>query len=151
MEGESSEAVFTSVAGERLVARGVPEIRSVSSVTEGFYRECGTNATVFSVVCSNTVVSLEALPSHLALVGDDDVTVTRTGNGTFKVSVNPSGINETNYRSRMILTLVATDASGTKCYKDLSLRFAPSEATVSEVSVTAMTSDGKSYSVAIPY
>ena len=151
VEGEPSEAVFTSVAGERLVARGTPEIRSVSSVSEGFYRECGTNATVFSVVCSNTVVSLEALPSHLALVGDDDVTVTRTGNGTFKVSVNPSGINETNYRSRMILTLVATDASGTKCYKDLSLRFAPSEATVSEVSVTAMTSDGKSYSVAIPY
>ena len=41
----------------------------------------------------------------------------------FKVCITPSGVNETNYRSRMILTLEAVDSNGTKTYKDLSLRF----------------------------
>ena len=96
-----------------LTALGLPEILSVSSVSEGFYRECELGETTFEVTCSEGVTSLEARPSHLALVRDDDVSVTPNGNGSFTVTVAPSGITEDNARSRMILTLAATDANGT--------------------------------------
>ncbi|MBO7684036.1 MAG: C10 family peptidase [Kiritimatiellae bacterium] len=136
---------------ETLTALGTPQIISVSSVAEGFYRECGLEATTFDVTCSESVTSLAALPSHLALVGDGDVTVTPKGNGRFSVSVRPSGVTEDNARSRMILTLAATDANGTTAYKDLSLRFAPVDAVVAAVTVNATTSSGSAFSVAIPY
>jgi hypothetical protein len=136
---------------ETLTALGMPEILSVSDVSEGFYGECWTNTTTFSVVCSGTVETLEARPSHLSLVGDNDVSVSKVGNGAFKVCVTPSGINESNFRSRMILTLVATDANGTKVYKDLSLRFSQVEPKPTEVHVEATTSSGDEFSVEIPY
>ena len=136
---------------ETLTALGKPEILSVSAVAEGFYGECGTNTTTFSVVCSETVEALDARPSHLSLVRDEDVSVSEMGNGKFKVCVTPSGINETNFRSRMILTLVGTDSNGTKCYKDLSLRFSQVEPKPTEVHVEATTSSGVAFSVDIPY
>ena len=137
---------------ETLTALGTPDILSVSDVTEGFYRECGTNSTVFAVTCSNTVTSLEARPSHLSLVRDKDVAVTNRGGGQFDVTVTPSGIDETNFRSRLILTLAATDANGTTAYKDLSLRFEPVAVTASEVQVDITPADGgDSYSVSISY
>ena len=136
---------------ETLTALGTPQILSVSSASEGFYRECGLGKTTFDVTCSESVTSLEAWPSHLALVGDDDVSVTPKGNGRFTVTVTPSGITEDNARSRMILTLAATDANGTTAYKDLSLRFAPVDAVVGAVTVNATTSSGDAFSVAIPH
>ena len=136
---------------ETLTALGTPEIRSVSSAAEGFYRECGLGTTTFEVTCSENVTGLTAWPSHLALVGDDDVSVTPKGNGRFTVTVTPSGITENNVRSRMILTLAATDANGTAAYKDLSLRFAPIDAVVDVVTVNATTSSGDAFSVDIPY
>ena len=135
---------------ETLTALGMPEILSVTSVSEGFYGECGLGTTTFSVTCSENVTSLQALPSHLALVSDNDVTVTSRGNGRFTVSVRPSGITEDNLRSRMILTLAATDANGTTAYKDLSLRFAPMEA-VAAVTVTAQSASGAELTAVIPY
>lgn len=135
---------------ETLTALGMPEIRSVSSVSEGFYSECGLGTTTFSVTCSENVTSLQALPSHLALVSDNDVTVTSRGNGRFSVSVRPSGITEDNLRSRMILTLAATDTNGTTVYKDLSLRFAPMEG-VAAVTVTAQSASGAELTAVIPY
>ena len=137
---------------ETLVARGMPEILSVSDVTEGFYGEWETNTTEFIVTCSSTVNSLVARPSHLSLLGPNDVSCQPMGGGRFKVSVRPhrNRINEANFRSRMILTLIAEDLSGTMCYKDLSLRFAPVEVPVTEVVVTASTSGGTAYSVTIP-
>ena len=135
---------------ETLTALGTPEIRSVTSVSEGFYGECGLGTTTFSVTCSENVTSLQALPSHLALVSDNDVTVTSRGNGRFTVSVRPSGITDDNLRSRMILTLAATDANGTTAYKDLSLRFAPMEA-VAAVTVTAQSASGAELTAVIPY
>lgn len=135
---------------ETLTALGTPEILSVSSASEGFYRECGLGATTFDVTCSKSVTSLAAWPSHLALVGDGDVTVTQKGNGRFSVSVRPSGVTEDNARSRMILTLAATDANGTTAYKDLSLRFAPMDA-VAAVTVNATTSSGIDFSVDVPH
>ena len=136
---------------ETLTALGTPEILSVSAVEEEFYAECGTNATTFAVTCSESVTSLEALPSHLALVDDDDVSVTPKGKGRFTVTVTPRGITEYNERSRMILTLAATDSNGTTAYKDLSLRFAPVDAVVSAVKVDATTSSGSAFSVDVPY
>ena len=135
---------------ETLTALGMPEIRSVTSVSEGFYGECGLGTTTFSVTCSENVTSLQALPSHLALVSDNDVTVTSRGNGRFTVSVRPSGVTEDNLRSRMILTLAATDANGTTAYKDLSLRFAPMEA-VAAVTVTAQSASGAELTAVIPH
>ena len=141
----------TTLVPQVLPALGTPEILSVSAVSEGFYGECWTNTTTFSVVCSETVEALEARPSHLSLVGDNDVSVSKVGNGKFKVCVTPSGINESNFRSRMILTLVATDANGTKVYKDLSLRFSQVEPKPTKVHVEATTSSGVAFSVDIPY
>lgn len=135
---------------ETLTALGMPEILSVTSVSESFYGECGLGTTTFSVTCSENVTSLQALPSHLALVSDNDVTVTSRGNGQFSVSVRPSGVTEDNLRSRMILTLAATDANGTTAYKDLSLRFAPMEA-VAAVTVTAQSASGAELTAVIPY
>ena len=132
-----------------LIALVMPEIRSVSSVSEGFYRECGLGTTTFYVECSETVTNLAARPSHLALVGDGDVTVTPSGNGRFTVRVSPSGITEANARSRMILTLAATDSNGTTVYRDVSLRFAPVAATA--VTISATTSSGSSFTVDVPY
>ena len=133
---------------ETLTARGAPEI--LLAETEGFYAECGTNATAFTVQCSPNVETLRAFPSHLSLVRDEDVTIYNMGNGAFTVSLTPSGINETNFRSRMILTLAATDDNGTTTYKDLSLRFAPIDV-VTAVTVNATTSSGTAFSVDIPY
>ena len=135
---------------ETLTALGMPEIRSVTSVSEGFYGECGLGTTTFSVTCSENVTSLQALSSHLALVSDNDVTVTSRGNGRFTVSVRPSGVTADNQRSRMILTLAATDANGTTAYKDLSLRFAPMEA-VAAVTVAAQSASGAELTAVIPY
>ena len=136
---------------ETLTALGTPQILSVSSTAEGFYRECGLGATTFDVTCSESVTSLAAWPSHLALVGDGDVSVTPKGSGRFAVTVTPSGITEYNERSRMILTLAATDANGTTAYKDLSLRFAPIDAVAVAVKVDATTSSGSAFSVDVPY
>lgn len=134
---------------ETLVPRGMPEILSVSDVSEEFYGECGTNTTTFAVQCSSSVTNLCALPSHLSLVRDEDVSVSNELNGAFRVYVTPSGVDASNFRSRMILTLVGTDSNGTKCYKDLSLRFSPAEPT--EVHVATTTSSGDEFSVEIPY
>jgi hypothetical protein len=120
-----------------LTALGEPQIMRVTSggasLDDGMYYECGFGTTVFDVACSDSVVSLEALPSHLALVSDDDVSVTKATGGNFRVTVSSGGMTADLARSRMILTLVATDANGTKAYKGLSLRFAPTEQAADEV------------------
>lgn len=136
---------------ETLTALGAPEIRSVSPVAEGFYGECGLGSTAFSVVCSENVTRLTALPSHLALVSDRDVMVASEGGGRFTVTVAPSGITAANARSRMILTLAAMDSNGSVAYRDLSLRFEPSE-TVPAVTVieTSVSGEG-SIRVSVPY
>ena len=136
---------------ETLTALGTPQILSVSSASEGFYRECGLGATTFDVTCSESVTGLTARPSHLSLVRDEDVTVMPKGGGRFSVTVSPSGVTADNARSRMILTLAATDSNGTTAYKDLSLRFAPMDAVVNVVTVNATTSSGSAFSVEVPY
>jgi len=112
---------------------GAPAILSVSNVvdgvavypiSEGFFRECKYGEiTAFDVECSDHVENLNAYSSHLALIGERQVTTQRLGAHTFRVFVDASGISEEQSRSRMILTLEAIDVNGTRAYKDLSLRF----------------------------
>ena len=102
-----------------------PRIVSVTGrdgmeIDEGFYREIVIGEDVLTVACSETVTALRAYPSHLSLMNDEDVSVTAEGPGTFRVKMDSSRVPR---RSRMILTLAATDANGTTTYKDLSLRF----------------------------
>ena len=125
----------TEVAWDEVVRTdlGMPEILSVSNVVDGvavlpvredFFWDCRYGETnAFDVVCSEYVTNLMAYSSHLALVGDKQVTTSCIGPNTFRVFVDASGIGEAQLRSRMILTLEAIDENGTKAYKDLSLRF----------------------------
>lgn len=102
-----------------------PRIISVTGrdgmeVDEGFYREIAVGKDSLLVVCSETVTTLRAYPSHLSLMNDEDISVTAEGAGNFLIQMDSSRVPR---RSRMILTLAATDANGTTTYKDLSLRF----------------------------
>ena len=144
---------------------GVPAILSVSNVVdgaavspirEGFFRECKYGEmTAFDVECSDHVENLNAYSSHLALVGERQVTTQVIGPHTFRVFVDASGINEAKSRSRMILTLEAIDANGTKAYKDLSLRFSdegeapPVEPLEVTTSVLPPATSGVPYSVTL--
>ena len=108
-------------------ALGTPQILQVSvngeEISEGMYHECGFDATEFLVICSDSVVSLSAKPSHLSLVDDDHVSVENIGDGKFRVLVFGTNLSAGQSRSRIILTLAASDANGTTAYKDISLRF----------------------------
>lgn len=101
-----------------------PEFVGVSGqstpVQNGFFRENALGTNIIFVQCSASAVSLEARPSHLALLDDEDIEVKDLGNGRFAVLFDASGVGE---RSRMILTLIASNANGDRVYKDLSLRF----------------------------
>ena len=107
------------------IALGYPQILSVTSngreLQEGFYRDI-YGKVQFAVQCSDPVISLEAYPSHLAVLDDSKVSVSNGSNGLFIVSIDASEINEENIRTRMILSLVATDANGTIDCKDISIR-----------------------------
>lgn len=134
---KSVPAVFgkpSSIEWENVtyVREANPEILSVSGssgypqVAEDFYRENAIGENVIWVKCSHSVTELMARPSHLSLVGDDDVEVHSRGNGVFAVVIRADAAKVPN-RSRMILTLEARNANGTAAFKDLSLRFDLSE------------------------
>ena len=123
----ASASVQTRIAA---VGESFPEISAVTSfsatsapVVEGFFRECARGTNVFLVACSKNVTRLEARPSHLTLVPDEKVEVFSLGDGQFVVTVDGSGIDYRNDRTRMILTLAASTVGGATAYKDLSLRF----------------------------
>lgn len=157
------QAVVPPVAFETrtLVALGMPEILSVETahgtdMQEGFYRECSREGTVLYVTCSPTVTALRALPSHLTFVPDSAVTVHSIGGGEFAVEIDGSGVTADVDRTRMILTLEATDANGTTVCKDLSLRFSSASGTASEDSWAVeiggdRVADGTSWTADLPY
>jgi uncharacterized repeat protein (TIGR02543 family) len=123
--GAGSGVTWSSVVRKAL---GTPAVTSVlaaggASLQEGFFRECARGRSVFYVKCSPGVVSLRALPSHLTLVPDSAVAVHAAGGNWFAVELDASRVGRDANRSRMILTLEATDSNGTVACKDLSLRF----------------------------
>ena len=102
-----------------------PEILSVKGsdgleIDEGLYREIGIGEDTLRVSCSASAETLRAYPSHLSLVDDGDVAVEKIAAGEFLVKMDTSKAPR---RSRMILTLEATDRNGTTAYRNLSLRF----------------------------
>ena len=157
------QAVVPPVAFETrtLVALGMPEILAVETahgtdMQEDFYRECSREGTVLYVTCSPTVTALRALPSHLTFVPDSAVTVHSIGGGEFTVEIDGSGVTADIDRTRMILTLEATDANGTTVCKDLSLRFSSASGTASEDSWAVeiggdRVADGTSWTADLPY
>lgn len=160
---ETSDPVPWTVADETrsLVALGMPEILAVETahgtdMQEGFYRECSREGTVLYVTCSPYVTALRALPSHLSLIPDSAVTVHSLGGGEFAVEIDGSGVTADVDRTRMILTLEATDANGTTVCKDLSLRFSSASGAASEdawaveVGGTRV-ADGTSWTADLPY
>lgn len=111
--------------GKNFTTLPLPRIDSVKGhdgleIDEGLYREIGIGEDTLRVSCSKTVESLRVYPSHLSLMDDDDVTVEKIATGEFLVKMNTARVIR---RSRMILTLAATDANGTTAYRDVSLRF----------------------------
>ena len=103
----------------------LPRIDSVKGrdgleIDEGLYREIEIGEDTLRVSCSATVESLRAYPSHLSLMDDNDVSVEKITTGEFLVRMNTARAVR---RSRMILTLAATDGNGTTVYRDVSLRF----------------------------
>lgn len=143
-------------ADETKTALAQPQITAVTSSSpafaEGFYREAAIGDNCFDVACSASVVSLAAYPSHLSLAADSDVTVHPRGGGRFSVEVNPSGISSaTADRSRLILTLEATDANGTKAYKDVVLRFSTETDPQSYVEEPSVTIADGSLTAKIPH
>ena len=137
-------------------AADLPRIDSVTSlsetspvVQEGFYRECARGDNVFFVNCSEGVTSLVAHPSHQYLLTEKNVMVYSLGSGKFAVTIDGSGIDEAEDRTRMILTLEAADANGRKAYKDLSLRF--SSETAAESYTSSSTSSITKTLIPVPY
>lgn len=111
--------------GKNFTTLPLPRIDSVKGhdgleIDEGLYREIGIGEDTLRVSCSKTVETLRVYPSHLSLMDDDDVTVEKIATGEFLVKMNTARVIR---RSRMILTLAATDANGTTACRDLSLRF----------------------------
>ncbi|MCR5413340.1 MAG: C10 family peptidase, partial [Kiritimatiellae bacterium] len=140
--GGLSNTVKARVAGPGETALGFPEIQLLTSpegapdFKENFYRECAVGTNVIYVQCSESVTALEALPSHLSLVPDDHVEVHSLGSGRFAAVIDGSAIPDYADRSRMIVTLKATDSNGTSVYKDLSLRFSKATAAQTYVEET---------------
>ena len=68
-----------------------------------------------------TVTNLTATPSHVELVKDANVHVTKISDGNWEVTFDPV-IPANRDRQRMILTLHATDTNGTTAHRDVVMR-----------------------------
>jgi len=138
------------------VTNAVPAILSVvgrkTPVAEGFYCENARGTNVLIVTCADGVTALEAKPSHLSILSDDEVSVLPHGPNTYAVILAPRA--DIPDRSRLILSLKAYNANGDVATKDLSLRF--SSETVAEVYVppfgeeAVVMTDGQGNEVPVP-
>ncbi len=132
-------------------------VSGTSSFPDGLFGECAIGMNMLTVTCSEGTVSLAAYPSATTLIPASAVTVRPVGGGVFNVAIDASGLPEYAERSRMILTLAATDANGTVAYRDMSLRFSRTATPISSVKVRfnacgGMVSSGeKNYVVGEPY
>ncbi len=125
---ETSRPAVVRVCDATTPALPMPAVTSVSTVVgtplqEEFFRECARGSNAIFVNCTDTVVSLEARSGNLSALPDSAVAVTPLGSGQFAVELDGSGIPTSADRTRLLLTLVATDANGSRAAKDLVLRF----------------------------
>ena len=125
--GETSDAKIASVAATSL---GMPEFTSIQyaangnsakDLTDGYLADGSIGSSTLYVACSDAVTNLTATPSHLTLVSNETVHVSRLNDGRWKIAFDPS-IPENRNRQRMILTLHATDSNGTTIHRDIVMR-----------------------------
>ena len=109
-----------------------PEILFVSSVACGIelvqqdiFVECARGITnQIKVICSESTTSLTNYSSHLTILPDNKISVTKEGS-VFTVNVDATDMAQRwNVEGEMIiLTMVASNADGTETAKNLMLRF----------------------------
>ena len=115
----------TTVVGTPAAAPGVigitAVINGIEMLQEGFYLECGSGTTTFTVTSANAT-ALQALPSHLSILPDSAVSV--SGNsGVFTVTIDGSKLSSRWEGAKTILTLKATNGDGAVATKDIVLKF----------------------------
>ena len=128
-EGEGCANSVTTTIGE---PKAVPEFLKVSSVACGIellqqdiFIECAYGqVNEIKVTCSESTTSLTNYSSHITIIPDDKISVTKDGN-VFTVRVDATDLlSRWNVDGEMILlTLVAKNDDGTEAYKNLMLRF----------------------------
>ena len=127
VSGEPSDAKIASVA---TTSFGMPEFTSIQyaangnsakDLTDGYLADGSIGSSTLYVACSDAVTNLTATPSHLTLVSNETVHVSRLNDGRWKIAFDPS-IPENRNRQRMILTLHATDSNGTTIHRDIVMR-----------------------------
>ena len=128
VSGETSDAKITTV--DTSAASGMPEITSIQyasngnsakDLTDGYLADGSIGSSILYVACSEAVTNLTATPSHLTLVSNETVHVSRLNDGRWKITFDPS-IPENRNRQRQILTLHATDSNGTIVHRDIVMR-----------------------------
>ena len=129
---DASSARANSVSTTVGTPQPSPEILSVSSVACGIelvqqdiFVECARGITnQIKVTCSESTTSLTNYSSHLTILPDNKISVTKDGN-VFTVNVDACDMAQRwNVEGEMIiLTMVAANADGTETAKNLMLRF----------------------------
>ena len=129
---DASSARANSVSAVVGTPQPAPEILSVSSVACGIelvqqdiFVECARGITnQIKVTCSESTTSLTNYSSHLTILPDNKISVTKEGS-VFTVNVDATDMAQRwNVEGEMIiLTMVASNADGTETAKNLMLRF----------------------------
>lgn len=127
---DGSEARANSVTTTIGTPAAAPEIVSVSSVAcgidlvqQGFFIECARAITNYiAVTCSESTTGLEAYSSHLTILPDEKLSVSKSGT-VFTIAVDATDMPATWNGEMLLLTLVAKNSDGTEAYKNLMLRF----------------------------
>ena len=126
-EGEGRANSVTTTIGE---PKAAPEFLSVSSVACGIellqqdiFIECAYGSVnKIDLTCSESTTAVVPYSSHLTILPDNKLTVTKVGN-VFTVNVDATAMDPKWSGEMLVLTLVAKNADGTEAYKNLMLRF----------------------------
>ncbi|MBQ2625409.1 MAG: C10 family peptidase [Kiritimatiellae bacterium] len=127
---DGSAARANSVATTIGTPQPAPEIAGVSSIAcgidlvqQGFYIECARAITNYiAVTCNESTTALEAYSSHLTILPDEKISVSKSGR-VFTIAVDATEMDAKWQGEMLLLTLVAKNADGTEAYKNLMLRF----------------------------
>ena len=127
---DGSAARANSVATTIGTPQPAPEIAGVSSIAcgidlvqQGFYIECARAITNYiAVTCNESTTALEAYSSHLTILPDEKISVSKNGS-VFTIAVDATEMDAKWQGEMLLLTLVAKNADGTETYKNLMLRF----------------------------
>ena len=128
VDAEPSDAKITTVNAS--AALGMPAFASIqyaanggeaADLVDGYLADGSIGSSTLYVTTPTTVTNLTATPSHVELVKDANVHVTKMSDGNWEVTFDPV-IPANRDRQRMILTLHATDTNGTPAHRDVVMR-----------------------------